>query len=163
MGSWISHRSWASLQTRYVELLCGWINRHTTITINLPSEYLHSVRTQIIKTCTQAQASYLSNGYRLIPWHLFTKQLEGIRGLHRHASCWLVNIHIMTLLPSIFYGERCYGIRLYAYCLHILPKNPIMDDFCHGYREKISTFCRAAIIIALSYICVVAVCNCFVL
>ena len=32
------------------------------------------------------------------------------RALHHNAACWS---HHMTLLPSSFYGERCYGIRLY--------------------------------------------------
>jgi len=35
------------------------------------------------------------------------------RALHHHAACWLASIHITILLPSSFYGERWYGIRLY--------------------------------------------------
>jgi len=35
------------------------------------------------------------------------------RALHHHAPCWLVNIHITwPFCPPVFYGERCYGIRL---------------------------------------------------
>jgi len=46
--------------------------------------------------------------YRWIPYHFFTRQLEGI------TSPYSLLIgqypHDMTLLPSSFYGERCYGI-----------------------------------------------------
>jgi len=35
------------------------------------------------------------------------------RELHHHAACSLINIHTTTLLPSSFYGERCYWTRLY--------------------------------------------------
>jgi len=36
----------------------------------------------------------------------------------------------MTLLPSSFYGERCYGIHLY------------LMGGCHGYSNIVSAYCH---------------------
>jgi len=55
----------------------------------------------------------LTHLYRWILQHLFTRQLEGIT-----SPCSLLTgqyPHHMTLLPSSFYGERCYGIHLYIH------------------------------------------------
>jgi len=73
-----------------------------------------------VKTCLQLLPT------NRLPWStaqcrqlLAIDEFHGIfslcnwRALHHHAACCLVNIHTPWNLPLSFYGERCYGIRLY--------------------------------------------------
>jgi len=61
--------------------------------------------------------------------HLFTKQLEGITS----PCCLLFGQypHHMTLLPSSFYFERCYGI-VYTTSGHSLTQPSIQQDTKHS-------------------------------